>query len=251
MDLAALKQAVTGLEDKSHYDKIRIFGWWLHIQKAKASFTADEVGKCYDTLHFPPPASFGAYFKQLADKKDLLRVGNAYKLANKMREKFDAAYGQTEVTIRVTTLLSDLADRLPDMAQRAYYKEALICYAHGALRGTIVMIWNVAYSHLCDHILAARLADFNTRWQLSMPNMHKNKTRTIAVMDDFNDQLKESEVLSISRDGNIITKNIYNVMHAALGKRNAAAHPNAMIIDKLQTDAYIVDLINNVVLAIV
>jgi hypothetical protein len=36
-------------------------------------------------------------------------------------------------------------------------------------------------------------------------------------------------------------------MHAALGKRNAAAHPNAVVIDQIQTDAYISDLTTNVV----
>ena len=107
------------------------------------------------------------------------------------------------------------------------------------------------FSRACNSLnagaLTKRLADFNSHWQLSMPNMHKNKVKTIAVFDDFNDHLKESEVLSICRDGNIITKNIFNTMHAALGKRNAAAHPNAVVIDKLQTDAFIADLITNVV----
>jgi hypothetical protein len=37
MCLAALKQAIPGLADKSHYDKIKIFGWWLHVHKRKPS----------------------------------------------------------------------------------------------------------------------------------------------------------------------------------------------------------------------
>jgi hypothetical protein len=81
--------------------------------------------------------------------------------------------------------------------------------------------------------------------------MHKNKTKTISVFDDFAEDLKEQQVLEICRDAGIITKNIYNIMHAALGKRNAAAHPNAIVIDQVQTDAYISDLITNVVQNIV
>jgi hypothetical protein len=34
---AALKQAIPRLADKSHYDKIKIFGWWLHVHKRKPS----------------------------------------------------------------------------------------------------------------------------------------------------------------------------------------------------------------------
>lgn len=251
MDLAALKQAIPGLADKSHYDKITIFGWWLHVHKKKPSFTGADIGKCYSDLHFAAPSSFGGYIKGLVDRKDLLKAGDGYKLENKIREKFDAAYGQSEVTIKVNNLLTDLAAKLPDIAERAYYQEALICYTHGSRRAAIVMTWNIAYSHLCDHVLAKRLADFNARWQLTFPGMHKNKVRTITKMDDFNDELKESEVLTICRDGGIITKNIYNIMHAALGRRNAAAHPSSVIIDQLQTDAYIVDLITNVILQIV
>jgi hypothetical protein len=251
MQLAELKAAIVGLGEKSHYDRIKIFGWWLHVHKNQPTFTAADVGKCYEALHFPPPASFGAYFKQLADKDELLHAGSAYKLSSKIRDTLDAAYGQSPVTIQVKTLLTDLADKLPDMAERDYYKEALLCYKSGSRRAAVVMTWNIAYAHLCDHIIAQRLVDFNARWVQSMPGMHKNKTKAIAVLDDFNDQLKESEVLSICRDGSIITKNIYNILHAALGKRNAAAHPNPIVIDQLQTDAYIVDLITNVVLQIV
>jgi hypothetical protein len=251
MDLAPLKQAIPGLADKSHYEKIKIFGWWLHIHKKQQSFTAAEVGKCYETLHFSPPASFGAYFKQLAEKKAILKAGSGYKLENKIRERLAAAYGKSEVTIKVNSLLTGLADKLPNMGERAYYQEALLCYNHGSRRAAVVMTWNIAYSHLCDHILANRLTQFNARWLLSMPGMHKNKTKTIVVLDDLNDHLKESEVLAICRDGNIITKNVYNTMHAALGKRNAAAHPNTVVIDQLQTDAYIVDLLTNVVLQMV
>jgi len=139
------------------------------------------------------------------------------------------------------------------MAARAYYQEALICYKHGSRRGAVVMTWNIAFSHLCDHVLANRLTDFNSRWQLSFPGMHKgNKgVKTISVFDDFAEELKEQQVLEICRDAGIITKNIYNIMHAALGKRNAAAHPNAVVIDQVQTDAYISDLITNVVQRVV
>lgn len=247
MDLAELTQAVPGLPDKSHYDKIKIFGWWMHVHQSKASFTAAEVGKHYDDLHLSRPTSFGAYFKQLLEKKELLPSGSAYKLEHKVREKLGAAYGTPAVTIKVTSLLGDLAASIPDMAERAYYQEALICYKHGSLRGAVVMTWNVAFSHLCTHVLTKKLADFNTRWLLSMPGMHKKKTLAIKVFDDFNEELKESEVLVICSDEGILTKNMYNVMHAALGKRNAAAHPNAVVINQLQTDAFITDLIENVI----
>jgi hypothetical protein len=91
------------------------------------------------------------------------------------------------------------------------------------------MTWNIAFSHLCDHVLAKRLADFNSRWQTANPKKHKNQLLTITAFDDFNEHLKENEVLTICRDAGIINKNIYNILDAGLKKRNAAAHPNSVI----------------------
>ncbi|MDP9112627.1 MAG: hypothetical protein M3O20_02980 [Acidobacteriota bacterium] len=185
------------------------------------------------------------------NKEELLKSSSGYRLENKVREQFDVAYGTPAITVKVTSLLTDLAATIPDMAERAYYQEALICYKHGSRRGAVIMTWNIAFSHLCDHVLAKCLSGFNARWLVSFPGMHKNKTRAIAVFDDFAEELKEQQVLEISRDAGIITKNIYNIMHAALGKRNAAAHPNQVVIDQVQTDAYISDLVTNVVHQIV
>lgn len=248
MDLAALKEAIPGLGDKSHYDKIVIFGWWLHVYKAKRAFTGADIRKCYDDCHFVRPTAIHPYIKGLVERKELLPVtSGAYKLENKSREKLDGLFGKSEVTILVDNLLTELGNTIPDMAERIYYQEALICYKYGSRRAAIVMTWNIAYSHLCDHIVAKRLADFNARWQLSYPGMHKKSLRVITKVDDFSDELKESEVLAICRDAGIINKNIYNVMDASLAKRNAAAHPNSVVIDQLLTDAYIVDLIKNVI----
>jgi hypothetical protein len=247
MELVTLKETVSGLADKSHYDRIRIFGWWMHVHKSQATFTGADIGRCYDGLHYSRPSSFGGYISQLVDKKELLKSGGGYRLENKIREQVDKAYGSPEITVKVTSLLNDLAATIPDISERAYYQEALICYRHGSPRGAVIMTWNIAFSHLCDHVITNRLGDFNARWLVSFPGMHKHKTKAITEFDDFAEELKEQQVLEICRDAGIIGKNIYNIMHAALAKRNAAAHPNAVVIDQIQTDAYISDLITNAV----
>lgn len=235
MELTDLKKSVPVLSaEGQHNDKIKLFGWFLHTQKGKTHFQPADIGKCYSTLHMVPPGSFGPYFATLVQKKELLKKKTApdYWLVSRVREALDAKYGTPETSVKISNLLKQLPDKLPDLAERTYLNEALICYTHGSRRAAIVMTWNLTFAHLCNHVLKNRLADFNARWQLSMPGAHKNKVRTIKVMDDFNDELKESEVLSICRDASIITKNIYSILHAALGRRNAAAHPNAVIIDQ-------------------
>ena len=139
---------------------------------------------------------------------------------------------------------------MPDLAERKYLDETLICYENDARRAAVVMTWNLAYAHLCDHVLKNRLADFNARWKVSFPGMHKTP-KAVAAMEDFNEHLKEHEVLQICRDAGIINKNVYNVLEPALKKRNAAAHPNNVIIDRSWcSTGSISDVINNAVLKI-
>jgi hypothetical protein len=139
--------------------------------------------------------------KQLVHKKELLKLSaGGYKLAHKIRDRFDCIYGKARITVKVADLLAGLADTIPNMAERDYYKEALNCYKHGSPRAAVVMTWSIAFSHPCDHVLAKCLADFNSQWLKTCPGMHKNKTKTITAFNDFNDELKESKVLKICRD---------------------------------------------------
>src|SRR5262245_31503836 len=141
MDLVALMQAVPALADKSHYDRIKIFGWWMHVHKSQATFKGVDISRCYDALHYSKPLAFGGYISQLFDKKELLKSGDGYRLENKIREQINADYGTAEITVKITSLLNDLVATIPDVAERAYYQEALTCYKHGSPRGAVIMTW--------------------------------------------------------------------------------------------------------------
>ncbi len=247
MDLPALKALTPGLAEKSHYDKILIFGWWLHVHKNKPAWAPADIARCYDDLHIAQPSSFGGYLQGLVKRDDLIAKNGQYRLETRARERLDIVHGQTQATIEVSDKLAALAAKFQSAAERAYYEEALICYRYGSRRAAVVMTWNIAFAHLCDHILDKRLADFNTQWQQTYPGMHKKKIKTVASMEDFNDKLKEAETLTIARDADIITTTVYNFLHTALGRRNAAAHPSNVIIEQIQLDAYLLDLINNAI----
>jgi hypothetical protein len=95
---------------------------------------------------------------------------------------------------------------------------------HGAFRAAMVMAWNLAYSHLCDFVLK---------------------------IDDFADELKESEVIAICASARIITGDMQNVLNVGLRRRNTAAHPSRSHITQLQAEAHIEDLVQNFVLKII
>jgi len=251
MTLEELRGVVPNLGSLPHADLIRLLGWWLHAYKGKAHFSTTDIGLCYDELHIARPMSFSGYFKNLEDKDDLLKNFSGYRLSGDLRVAFDTKYGHVKLKQPIKQLLKDLPSLLPNLAERKYLDEALICYESGALRATVVMVWNLAYAHLCDHIIRNRLADFNAQWQADHPGAHKKVVRSIKSIDDFNDEeLKEHAVLKIALNAGIIVKNVYNILDPALKKRNAAAHPNNVVIDQTVLDGFVSDVINNAVLKI-
>src|SRR5580692_4928340 len=84
MLLADIKQMVPGFSQKGHPEKIKLFGWYLHVQGGKDTFSPADVKKCYDALHEIPPSSFSGYFKNLVDQKQLLKNIAGYRLAGKI-----------------------------------------------------------------------------------------------------------------------------------------------------------------------
>jgi hypothetical protein len=250
--LPEFKDAVPGLADKGHPEKIRLFGWFLHTQDNRAHFHAADVKSCYDKLHLPLPSSFSGYFTNLVKQKDFIQSTAGYRLSAAAREPFDKAYGNVGHTVQITGLLLSLPAQIPNLAERTYLEEAYICYKHAAFRAAIVMTWNLAYHHLCDFILKQKLAAFNARWPISNPGHHKKAgISTVTTMDDFGEEFKESQVITIARDAGIITGDVYKILDEKLGKRNSAAHPSSVNIGQLQADAFIDDLVKNVVLKIV
>jgi hypothetical protein len=248
MELSDLQQKVEGLADKSHADKIKLLAWYLHTYRKANYFGHSDIKKCYDDLHLASPSSFGAYFANLVKSREILKNSSGYRLESRVREALDAQYGSSEVVVKITELLLTLPEKIPNLAERTYLDEALICYRHGAFRAAVVMTWNLAYHHLCDYVLKSHLAEFNQRWPIVYPGHHKKATKIIAKMDDFSDQLKESEVIEICNSASIITKDVHRILLDKLGRRNSAAHPSSVAIEQLQVDAFIDDLIKNVVL---
>ncbi len=62
-------------------------------------------------------------------------------------------------------------------------------------------------------------------------------------VEDFGEEFKESQVITIARDANIIINNVYKVLD-----EKPAAHPSDVIVGQLQADHFIDDLVKNVVL---
>ena len=77
---------------------------------------------------------------------------------------------------------------------------------------------------------------------------HKSGKKEILKLEDFNEELKESQIIAICNSAGIITSNIHRILEAKLSRRNSAAHPSGLSISQLQAEEFVDDLIRNVVL---
>lgn len=250
MLLADFVHQVDGFDTLSPKDKIKVFAWYLHVHKALASFDNEAIRTCFKQLHLTAP-DVSVYLPRMAAAKppELLKERSRYRLARSVRSELDKKYGVHQSVVQVSKLLADLPDRVPDIAERAFLREALACYRAEAFRACIVMSWNLAFDHLLRWILAdtTRLSDFNTAIPRRFP---KKAGISISTVEHF-EELKESEVIDVCQNASLFSKNTTEILREKLKKRNMAAHPSQVAIQQSQADDVITDLVSNVVLTLV
>jgi len=241
VDLNDFLRGIADFGNWSPTDQIKLFAWYVHTHDGKDRFTAAEIRECYDRSGMAAPSISALIHNLVSSRKPLiLKDGRGFRLERSLREQFDSRYGQRAITVEVHKTLRELPAKLPDLAERVYLEEALTCFTARAFRAAIVMCWNVAYDHLCTHVLAdaARLGDFNRELKPKRP-----VTNRVDLYDHG-----ESRVLEACRAAGLLDKNVFNVLEPGLKIRNRAAHASGSKFDQPQAEAYILDLINNAVL---
>jgi hypothetical protein len=247
MQLNELIEQVTGFDASPPREKIRLLAWWLHTHDGKELFGPTNIRECFSKIHIDEPPALTTYLARMAATGDLLLEKGKYKLARTVRTDLDKKYGAHHSVVAVSKILTELPDKVPNIAERAFLNEALKCYRIEAYRSCIVMTWNLTYAHLLDWILTEppRLAAFNN----AIPKKYQKKTSLhVAKYDDFTDELKEREVIEIANVASLFNSNIFRILKEKLDRRNIVAHPSTVVVVQSQADDVVTDLINNVVL---
>lgn len=246
-DLRSFISGVSGFAEMGHADKVRMFAWLQHFLFKRDRFNTGEINWCYNALSYQP-SNTSQYLKNM-EGKELLKDGRGYYCEGKFRARYDALYGEHEITLNVRQMVRDLANLLPELGEQDIFQEALKCLRHDAGRATVIMVWNIAFYHLCQYVLKHRLADFNTRIPIRYPKKWKAADMPlIKAYGDLGDEMSEREVIEVCNSAGIITGDMYKVYVEKLGKRNSSAHPSTTHITQVQAEGYIDDLIRNTVL---
>lgn len=229
----------------SHRDRIERLFWFLH-SSGKENIKTGDIRILYEKAHVPIP-NISQYLKDLSERKPkiLIKSKDGFRLEATVRNRLSLELGEETETILVNSLLGDLGKKIKNKEEKIFLEEALACYKVKAFRATIVMSWNLAFSHLKTWILSdsKRMADFNDAVKKAYPN-NKN---VVLTWDGF-DEFKEFEVIEICRVSRLVSKNIVEIMREKLKKRNQSAHPSSITVTKMQADEVVTDLVNNIIL---
>lgn len=249
-DLEALIGGIDGFSGWTHADKIRLFAWVQHALRKKDRFSTGDIKWCYETLHYNK-TNISQYLSDKEQRKELLRDGRGFYLEGSVRVQFDAKYGEHDITLNIRQMVKELPEKVPDVAEKDFMKEALICLRHDAARAAIIMVWNIAFYHLCSYVLKHKLDEFNNTYKIRYEKKWQGlRVKAITNYDDFSIVLKESEVIEICKLANIINPNLHKILREKLEKRNTAAHPSTVRVTQVQAEAFIDELIRNVVLGL-
>lgn len=243
-------EATPELANTTHIERIRALAWHFHSNLNRKSFALSDIREAYTTLGLAEAANFSKLVRDLLSRKELLRQNGGYVLERRVLEACHRKYGRRPAAIRMEQVLADLPLKIPSLTEREFLEETLKCYRAGAFRASIVMAWNLGYDHLCNYALAKHRDLFNKYVSVRFPHK-KLKVAEFRTIDDLNEELRESEVIAVCRSAMIITSDVERVLSEKLGKRNSAAHPSTLNFSQTQVDAYIEDLVTNVVLKLV
>jgi hypothetical protein len=95
--------------------------------------------QCFKDVGLDPP-DMSVYLPRLAAKKppQLIKEKGGYHLSGAVRRDFDKKYGEHPTVVMISQILSDLPEKVPDLAEREFLSETLNCYRVKAYRAAIL-----------------------------------------------------------------------------------------------------------------
>ena len=181
-----------------------------------------------------------------SDKTLVVRLPEGWALtttgANELKQKVGGLISQATPTAAMHTLRVEMG-RVSNADTIAYVEEALKCFDAGLYRAAAVMSWSGAISLIQDFILAKKINEFNTEAKRRNP-----KWKDISTKDGFG-RMGEEDFLDVLADPavGVLGKNVKEELkHHCLGLRNAAGHPNSLIIAAQRVASHLEILVLNV-----
>jgi hypothetical protein len=236
-------------KDKLRADKDLpdFFVYYLTVEADGEIASTKAIELCYAKCDLAAPSWLASHLSNgLKSKpKRFLKRDRGYRLEHSRRQEIEQLLGDGRPDAQTSSALSKLETQISAGPNRDFLHETIRCFNASANRAAVVMCWNLAAHHLQEHILAdaGRHAAFDA--VLAKNTDTRVKIKKIAKQDDFT-EMSESKFLLFCREAKIITSSMYHKLEGRLNERNAAAHPSGVKTTPKAAEAYIEDLVENV-----
>jgi len=233
-----------GLRD---FELIDAFVYYLTIEIGRDFVTVADLRTCFEQCDLRVSPSIGPSLSKGLNSRPVkyVRRGKGYRLQAGYADLVRARLGHEEAVAQTTSSLRQLEGKLAPGAKRDFLHETIDCFGVHAYRASTVMCWNLALHHLQDHVFLHHLAALNP---ILATNQDRTvRTKSVTKRDDFSD-IPEGKFLEFCRTAKVITASLYNKLKTRLDERNAAAHPSGIKVTSTVAQAYIDELVENVLL---
>lgn len=249
MKIEEFTDEIVDFYSMSSSDQIKYLVYYLLIVYKQDGVKPFEVKKLFESLHILPYSNIPKYLNEKSSGKKLDRLfikkKDSFYLIKETKEHIDLNYNHSKPKLKVSAELKDLAIKITNPNQNAFFEETIKCFAVGAYRATIIMSWNLTVNHLFEYILANKLTEFNI---VLAGNMDRRiRITSVSIKDDFN-EIPENKFIEFCRSARIISNDVRKILDTNLGIRNSAAHPSNISFTENKTISIVEDLINNVIL---
>ncbi|WP_208854147.1 hypothetical protein [Thioalkalivibrio sp. ALJ1] len=143
----------------------------------------------------------------------------------------------------VPIIASSLRQHLPNISNpdtKSFLEEAIECYENGQLRAAVVLSWVGAISVLHNHVVSAKLSEFNAE-----AARRDSRWKPAKNSDDLG-KMKEFDFLNILEALSVIGKNVKQELEGCLRLRNSCGHPNSLEIGESKVSAHVEVLLLNI-----
>jgi hypothetical protein len=226
----------------NHTERIKVFAWYLLRHENKSVFTAADIADCFQKTNFSRPSSIPPFLVSLENRKPkiLIRSGNGFALEHNVIAELDERYGKRPSSVAVKSGLTDHLSKVTDPALKDYLTETIGCFEHGYFRASIVMGWCAGYAILKTWLFSKHAAALNAvmaGWK---------SPKSLSRLEDF-DELGERVVLDTVRKAGVTTKEEDKQLVRLLDDRNSYAHPSGRKVSPAHAEAYLIQIIDEVV----
>jgi hypothetical protein len=169
-----------------------------------------------------------------------VKAKKGYSLERAVFEELHKKYGQRPTAAAIKSDLAKHLAKLTDADLKEYLTEAINCFDSCYFRASIVMAWCAGYAILRAWLFTNHASAFNA--VMSSWKTPKNITK----IEDF-DEMGERVVLDTARSASVLTKEQHKQLVALLDQRNSFAHPSGRKVAAPIAEAYLTQIINEVI----